>query len=64
MGQEMEQEEDRMSKAVIFILICIIGFISGWAMGQKTGLQMAIDMIVAAGAAEWEEDDDTENSGM
>ena len=53
-----------MSKAVIFILICIIGFISGWAMGQKTGLQMAIDMIVAAGAAEWEEDDDTENSGV
>ena len=44
-----------MSKAVIFILICIIGFISGWAMGQRTGLQMAIDMIVAAGAAEWEE---------
>ena len=55
-----------MSKAVIFILICIIGFISGWAMGQKTGLQMAIDMIVTAGAAEWEEEesDDTENSGV
>ena len=64
MGQEMEQEEDRMSKAVIFILICTVGFVAGWAMGQKTGLQMAIDMIVAAGAAEWEESDDTENSGV
>lgn len=53
-----------MTKAIIFILICIIGFISGWAMGQKAGLQMAIDMIVTAGAAEWEEDDDTENSGV
>lgn len=53
----MEQEEDRLSRAVIFILICIIGFISGWAMGQKTGLQMAIDMIVASGAAEWEDAD-------
>lgn len=60
----MEQEEDRLSRAVIFILICIVGFISGWAMGQKTGLQMAIDMIVTAGAAEWEENDDTENFGM
>lgn len=46
-----------MTKAIIFILICIIGFISGWAMGQKTGLQMAIDMIIASGAAEMEEDD-------
>ena len=53
-----------MTKAIIFILICTVGFIAGWAMGQKTGLQMAIDMIVAAGAAEWEEDDDTENSGV
>ena len=51
----MEQEEDRLSRAVIFILICTVGFVAGWAMGQKTGLQMAIDMIVAAGAAEWEE---------
>lgn len=46
-----------MSKAIIFALICTVGFISGWAMGQRTGLQMAIDMIVAAGAAEWEESD-------
>ncbi len=43
-----------MSKAVIFILICVIGFISGWAMGERTGLQMAIDMIIASGAAEME----------
>ncbi len=50
-----------MSKAIIFILICIIGFISGWAMGQRTGLQMAIDMIIASGAAEMEEDADAEN---
>lgn len=50
-----------MSKAIIFILICIIGFISGWAMGQKTGLQMAIDMIVTAGAAEWEDDEDADS---
>ena len=61
MGQEMEQEEDRLSRAAIFILICIIGFISGWAMGQKTGLQMAIDMIVAAGAAEWEDAEDADS---
>ena len=49
-----------MSKAIIFILICTVGFVAGWAMGQKTGLQMAIDMIVTAGAAEWE-DTDAEN---
>lgn len=46
-----------MSRAVIFVLICTVGFVAGWAMGQRTGLQMAIDMIVAAGAAEWEESD-------
>ena len=46
-----------MSRAVIFILICTVGFVAGWAMGQRTGLQMAIDMIIASGAAEMEESD-------
>ena len=50
-----------MSKAIIFILICTVGFVAGWAMGQKTGLQMAIDMIVAAGAAEWEDAEDADS---
>lgn len=50
-----------MTKAIIFILICTVGFVAGWAMGQKTGLQMAIDMIVAAGAAEWEDTDDADS---
>ena len=56
----MEQEENRLSRAVIFILICTVGFVAGWAMGQKTGLQMAIDMIVASGAAEWEDTEDAD----
>lgn len=50
-----------MTKAIIFILICTVGFVAGWAMGQKTGLQMAIDMIVTAGAAEWEDTEDADS---
>lgn len=48
---------------VVYVLICVLGFVAGMTLGERTGLKMAVDMMIAAGVAEMgeEENADGEN---